>query len=112
MPSGRQLRATWLETLMCGMAFASNVLRADAIVPYDSPGPLGMQVTALLNAVNSTLESYCPARGGPPQCMELKRMRRALKAAADVPLREMRAREQAIEAELEHQRWERAILAQ
>jgi hypothetical protein len=111
MPSGRQFRTLGLDTLLCGIAIASHVLHADAIVPYDNPGPLGMQVTSLLNTIKSTLESYCPARGSPPQCMELKRMRHLLEAGAVVRLWEMRARAQTIEAELERQQWERGLLA-
>jgi hypothetical protein len=110
MRSGRH-RTLWLDTLLYGVAFAFNVFRADAIVPYDDPGPFGMQVTSLLNTINSTLESYCPTRGSPLQCMELKRMRHALETGAAVELRKMRTREQAIEAELERQQWERGILA-
>ena len=105
MRSGRQFCTPWLRTLLCGIALVANVLRADAIVPYDDPGPLGMQVTSLLNTVKSALESYCPPRGGAPQCMQLKRMRHLLEAGAVRQLREMRASEQPIEAELTRQQW-------
>jgi hypothetical protein len=47
-----------------------------------------MQVTSLLNTINSSLESYCPARGGPLQCLELRRMRHVLQAGAVMRLRE------------------------
>jgi hypothetical protein len=109
MQSGRQSRTLWLGTLSCGIALMANVFRADAIVAYDDPGPLNMQVTALLNTVKSALESYCPSAVGPPQCEELKQMRRLLEAGSTMRLREIRAREQAIEAEMERQQWERNI---
>src|ERR1700728_291681 len=105
MQPSRRLRTRWLGAFSCGIALISNVFPADAIAPYDDPGPLGMQMTTLLNTIKSTLESYCPLAGGPPQCEELQQMRHLLEAGSVPQLREMRAREQAIEAELEHQQW-------
>ena len=107
MQSGRQSRTLRLAAVSCGIALTANVFRADAIVAYDDPEPIDMQVTTLLNAIKSTLESYCPSAVGPPQCEELKQMRHLLGAGSVVRLREMRVREQAIEAELERQQWER-----
>ncbi len=71
-----------------------------------------MQVTTLLNTIEYALESYCPWAVGPSQCEELKQMRRLLEVSSTMRLREIRAREQALEAELERQQWEGNILVQ
>jgi hypothetical protein len=105
MRSSRQFGTLWLCILLCGIALVANVLRADAIVPFDDPGPLGMQVTSLLNTIKSALETYCPPSGGTTQCMELQRMRHLLEEGAVLQLRELRASEQTIEAELKRQQW-------
>jgi hypothetical protein len=107
MQFGRQSRALWLAVVSCGIALTANVFRADAIIAYDDPGPIDMQVTTLVNTIKSTLESYCPSAISPPQCEELTQMRHLLEAGSVVRLREMRVRVQAIEAELQRKQSER-----
>src|SRR5579864_9318630 len=106
-----------LSFILCCVCFLSTqTFRVDAILPYDDPGPLGMQLISLLSSVKSALESYCPMGDHRPLCTELRLMDSRLKQfQAGKPVEgmgsftELRSREQAIEAELQRQQWDREI---
>jgi hypothetical protein len=94
----------------CFFLLSVQALRADAILRYDDPGPPGMQLTFLINSVKSALESYCPVEDHQPLCTELRLMGHKLQqlqagipVEAMEPLSQVRSRERAIEAELQHQ---------
>ena len=81
-----------------------------------------MQVTFLLNTIESALESYCPAKERAPLCAELGQMGQSIvplleqvktgrvsAAAAAQRLGEMRSREKTIEIVLGRQRWDEGL---
>jgi hypothetical protein len=112
-PSDRKLK------FLLALALMARALHADAILPYDDPGPPAMQLIFLLNSVKSALESYCLTRDQRPLCTELRLMGQKLRqlregkpVEAIGSLSDVRSRVHTIEDELQRQQWDRDILGE